>query len=126
MATKNNKKCILCGKVYSFCNRCEEFDHLPRWMAIYCGDNCKTIFMTLTDYSSGNLTKAEAAATLRKCDLSKKNDFHAFNRSLVNEILDIKEDEKKEEKQVVKTDILAKSVVKPNTTVMPKQVKDNK
>ena len=26
MVKKNNKKCILCGKTYTYCSRCEEFD----------------------------------------------------------------------------------------------------
>ena len=61
MVKKNNKKCILCGKTYTYCSRCEEFDHLPRWMEIYCSDNCRTIFNTLIEYNAKNITAKEAA-----------------------------------------------------------------
>ena len=73
---KDNKICILCGKKYSFCNRCEEYDHLPRWMAIYCSENCKNIFNTISGYNMKLKTKEEAASALGECDLSKKSQFN--------------------------------------------------
>ena len=66
MVKKNNKKCILCGKTYTYCSRCEEFDHLPRWMEIYCSDNCITIFNTLTEYNAENITAREAAERMKE------------------------------------------------------------
>lgn len=82
----NNKKCILCGKTYTYCSRCEEFDHLPRWMEIYCSDNCRTIFNTLTSYNSKSISANEALNILNTCDLSDVDKFHEFNQGLVKEI----------------------------------------
>lgn len=93
----NNKKCILCGKTYTYCSRCEEFDHLPRWMEIYCSDNCRTIFNTLTSYNSKTISTNEALNILNTCDLSDVDKFHEFNQGLVKEILGSK---KKVEKEV--------------------------
>lgn len=86
MVKKNNKKCILCGKTYTYCNRCEEFDHLPRWMEIYCSDNCRTIFNTLTEYNAKNITAEEAAKRLEKCDMSDIDKYHEVNQKMVAEI----------------------------------------
>ena len=88
---KNNKVCILCGKRYSFCSRCEEFDHLPRWMAIYCSDNCKKIFDAISAYNMKLKTKKEAAKILKECDLSRKSEFKESCQKYIDEILDIKE-----------------------------------
>lgn len=86
MVKKNNKKCILCGKTYTYCSRCEEFDHLPRWMEIYCSDNCRTIFNTLTEYNAKNITAKEAAKRLGKCDMSDVGNYHEINQKMVEEI----------------------------------------
>lgn len=120
---KNNKTCILCGKVYSFCNRCEEFDHLPRWMAIYCSDNCRNIFSALTEYNAGNITKEQAAIELGKCDLSDKEHFHPFNQEKIDEIFDTKVLKTSEDNNTQNSDM----VTKENTTVeKPKRMKNNK
>lgn len=121
---KNNKTCILCGKVYSFCNRCEEFDHLPRWMAIYCSDNCRNIFSTLTEYNAGNITKEQAAVELSKCDLSDKEHFHHFNQKKIDEIFDVKDEKVNDEKSNVKNSDVT---IRENITVeKPKRMKSNK
>lgn len=93
---KNNKVCILCGERYSFCSRCEEFDHLPRWMAIYCSDNCKKIFDAISAYNMKLKTKEEAAKILRECDLSRKSEFKESCQKYIDEILDIKKESSKE------------------------------
>ena len=93
---KNNKVCILCGERYSFCSRCEEFDHLPRWMAIYCSDNCKKIFDTISAYNMKLKTKEEAAKILKECDLSRKSEFKESCQKYIDEILDIKEEPSQE------------------------------
>lgn len=89
---KDNKTCILCGKKYSFCNRCEEYDHLPRWMAIYCSDNCRVIFNEISAYNMKLRSKKDAAKNISECDLSRKDEFNAQCQKYINEILDIKEE----------------------------------
>lgn len=84
---KDNKTCILCGKKYSYCSRCSEFDHLPRWMECYCSENCKNIFNILSGYTMKDYTKEEAKSLLEKCDLSYKSDFHHTNQEYINSIM---------------------------------------
>ena len=107
MVKKDNKKCILCGKTYTYCSRCEEFDHLPRWMEIYCSDNCRTIFNTLTEYNAKNITAKEAAKRLGKCDMSDVGKYHEVNQKMVAEIqrktADVKV-QKVPEKEIIEPD----------------------
>ena len=83
---KNNKKCIVCGKVYTFCNSCSAFDRYPRWMGIYHDENCKNVFEITSDYLSGDITKEEAKVRLDKCDLSNKQNFHKVILDAINQI----------------------------------------
>lgn len=83
---KLNKECILCKTKYSFCNRCEAYDHLPRWMAIYCSDNCRTIFTTATDYEYKHINKEDARKILDNCDLSAKDSYHPTSQRIIDEI----------------------------------------
>lgn len=111
MVKKDNKKCILCGKTYTYCSRCEEFDHLPRWMEIYCSDNCRTIFNTLTEYNAKNITAEEATKRLEKCDMSDIDKYHEVNQKMVAEIqektVDVKV-QKIPEEEIVEPDPVVK------------------
>jgi hypothetical protein len=84
---KDNKTCILCGKKYSYCSRCSEFDHLPRWMECYCSENCKDIFNTLCSYNMNHITKEDARAKFEKYDLSHKNNFNHLVKESINTIM---------------------------------------
>ena len=86
---KNNKTCILCGKKYSYCSRCYEFDHLPRWMECYCSENCKNIFNTLCSYNMDHITKEEAKLRLEKCDLSHKHNFFHTTQESIDSIMTV-------------------------------------
>ena len=84
---RNNKTCILCGKKYSYCSGCAEFDHLPRWMECYCSENCKDIFNILSSYNMNHKTKEEAKTLLEKCDLTMIDTYSEFNRNCINSIM---------------------------------------
>lgn len=101
---KLNKECILCKTKYSFCNRCAEYDHLPRWMGIYCSDNCRTVFMTLTDYSFKHLSKEDAKKVLDTCDLSKKDVYHESTKRILDEVY------AEEPKEVTAEEVMPKPV----------------
>lgn len=123
---KNNKVCILCGKRYSFCSRCEEFDHLPRWMAIYCSDNCKKIFDTISAYNMKLKTKEEAAKILKECDLSRKSEFKESCQKYIDEILDIKEEPSQEVvvNTILRTEKSAEIITEPQNK--PKRIRNVK
>jgi hypothetical protein len=73
---KNNKKCIVCGEIYTYCSGCSEFDHFPRWMGIYHEENCKNIFDITSRYLHEQISKEEAKEKLVKCNLSNKKNFN--------------------------------------------------
>ena len=124
---KNNKVCILCGERYSFCSRCEEFDHLPRWMAIYCSDNCKKIFDAISAYNMKLKTKEEAAKILKECDLSRKSEFKESCQKYIDEILDIKEESSQEPvvvNTIFETEKSAEVITEPQNK--PKRIRNVK
>ena len=86
MIKKNNKKCLVCGTVYTYCPNCGEFNHLPKWMNIFHDENCMKIFYITTDYLAGNITADEARARYDACDLSNKDNFNTNTKRVLSEV----------------------------------------
>lgn len=119
---KNNRKCIVCSKCYSYCNSCSEDNHKPAWYAIFHDQNCHDIYDAV--YNIFPLQgKGAAKNVLDKCDLSNKENFHPNIIKMVNEMYDIKDEkvetvENVEETKEVKKDVVAsteKETVVENT-----------
>lgn len=87
MRKRNNKTCIVCGKVYTFCNSCNEDRMKPAWMGIYHNENCKKLFETATDYLSKDINKDEARDRFNSCDLSYKKDLHHKIVEAIDEVM---------------------------------------
>lgn len=83
---QNNKKCVTCGKEYSYCPGCKRADIENMWKNIYCSENCRKIFRLMTDYCSGHVTKEEAKQVLLECDLSNKEHFKPSIAKRIDEI----------------------------------------
>ena len=66
------RKCIVCGKEYSYCRACPKDARKETWYALYDNENCKNISQALTDYNFNRITKEDAKELLSKCDLSMK------------------------------------------------------
>ena len=115
----NNKTCICCGKVYTFCTGCSQYDNEPRWKAIYHNETCKDIFIIVSDYLQKAISKEEAKSRLSKCDLSYKDKLH---KNIQNGIAEILAEEKKEEILDIDSDIDGKI----NANVKPEQNTTNK
>lgn len=112
---RNNKKCIVCGKEYSYCPTCRGDANQPAWRSIYCSENCKSIMDIATDYNASELIKADAKKKLSSCDLSNKKNFKDGIIKTINNILDTTHKNEKAEsdvsndkakKEVVKRDIV--------------------
>lgn len=86
MAKIKARKCIVCGKEYEYCNRCNSHANMPAWMSLYHDNNCRNIMNIATEYMAGNLTKADAKSQLDNCDLSNKKNFKESVAKAVNEI----------------------------------------
>lgn len=83
----NNKTCICCGKKYTFCTGCGQFDNEPRWKAIYHNETCKDIFIIVSDFLQNAISKEDAKERLMKCDLSYKDQLHKNLQNGIDEIL---------------------------------------
>ena len=87
MLKRKNKTCITCGENYTFCTGCSEFDHLPRWMAMYHNENCKELFDITTGYLCGHISADEAKERYEKCDLSYKENLREKIQKSIDELL---------------------------------------
>ena len=90
------RNCILCGKEYDYCPRCDETQ--PTYLLKYCGANCKEISLVLNKYTFKHLTKDEAADELAKLDLSRRDNFTEKFKTQIDEIM-------KAEKPVIKEEV---------------------
>ena len=79
------RKCILCGKEYNYCPTCTKDRNKPLWHKLYDSENCKNIFNALNDYNFNLISKEEAQAKLRSCDLSI--DLNDHYRGEINAIM---------------------------------------
>ena len=91
MAKANERTCIVCGKKYQYCPRCEQYSMLPKWMSIYHDANCREIFRTATEYNAGHLSDDEARERFSKCDLSDKEHFAESIAQIVEKLFPPKE-----------------------------------
>ena len=90
---KNNKTCIVCGEVYTYCPNCAEFYSYPTWMNIFHDETCKDIFETVSSYKFNEITKDEAKVKLAKLTYSDrelpqdiKDTINEINHITVNEV----------------------------------------
>ena len=110
---KNNKVCLNCGKVYTFCPNCSDYALLDSWNNIYCSENCRNIFQITTDYNYGELSKEKALEKLSACDLSNKESFHKTVIKIIDEIMT----------QTVKDEIEKIKVETSNEVKAPQKIK---
>ena len=65
-----NKKCMACQTRYSYCPDCSRADKIkPSYFDQFCSESCKDLWLTLTRYNMGRLTKSEAKSIISKLEL---------------------------------------------------------
>lgn len=80
---KNNKTCIVCGKLYTFCPNCAT-GREPMWKGIFHDENCKNIYNVCEKYLSKEIDEAGAKELFDECDLSIKDSLHHVLRDIVD------------------------------------------
>lgn len=91
--TKNNRKCIVCGKVYPYCPTCSDYSKMPPWHTLFCEDNCRKIFNITSDFLAEAISATEAKTKFDECNLQDKL---AFNDNVTKAIETVyREDSKK-------------------------------
>ena len=108
-----DRSCILCGKVYEYCNSCSAFQDKPVWMFSYCSEDCKDITSLLTDYIYNKVSKEDAKKIIDTKDTSRhmqyKGSYGKAYKEIMGEIdsenIDEKTIEEKEDKEI-KQDVI--------------------
>ena len=90
MGSKNNRKCIICGRSYGFCPSCGADAGKPSWYFIFDGENCHDIYETCVAYRDKDIDLATAYDRISKLDTSNLKDFAADTKAQIEEILKYK------------------------------------
>ena len=99
-----DRSCILCGKVYEYCNSCSAFQDKPVWMFSYCSEDCKDITSLLTDYIYNKVSKEDAKKIIDTKDTSRHMNYKGSYGKAYKEIIEEPDSENKTEdkKDIVK------------------------
>lgn len=89
---KNNKECMICGNRYTFCLNCGTYDKLPRWMAMFDEEICRSVFYIISDYKAGIITKNEAKNKLIEIKATSLK-FVPLVQRAIDEIMSISKSE---------------------------------
>ena len=92
MAKQNNRKCIICGKSYSYCPQCGRDAGKPTWYFIFDGQNCHDIYEVCTQYRDNEINAEKAYELVSKLDLSMMGDFPESTRLQIEEIIRLHEE----------------------------------
>ena len=112
------RKCVLCGKEYEYCPRCDTTK--PTFYLKYCGENCNKIAEILNLFQFGHVNQEYAAMELMKCDL-KMDSYSEKTRKYIENILSVM----KEPEVVVEPESVveeAQSIEQPIEEVKPTPV----
>lgn len=83
-----DRSCILCGKVYEYCNSCSAFQDKPVWMFSYCSEDCKDITSLLTDYIYNKVSKEDAKKIIDTKDTSRYMKYKGSYGKAYKEIIE--------------------------------------
>lgn len=91
----NNRICLTCGNSYEYCGACPSGLNSPTWKNLFDEENCKDVFEIVSDYAQKTIFKETANRKLLKCDLSNTGKFKSNIQSLISEIMERNDVEKK-------------------------------
>lgn len=60
------RNCNCCGREYYYCPHCREDENKPTWMMAWDTQECREVFITLSDYNSKNISKEQAKERISK------------------------------------------------------------
>ena len=106
-----DRSCILCGKVYEYCNSCSAFQDKPVWMFSYCSEDCKDITSLLTDYIYNRVSKEDVKKIIDTKDTSRHKNYKGSYGKAYKEIMGETDSENKIEDSI-KNEEIKKDIVK--------------
>lgn len=69
------KTCIVCGKKYSYCPHCRNYNQYETWRTIYCSKDCKDVFHIFDDYRAKKIDAKNAYEKISKYNLENLTDL---------------------------------------------------
>lgn len=79
--------CKICNAKYNYCPTCAQDRNKPYWFMNYDCENCRNIWVALTRYGSGEITKEQVTDLLLELDLSELDSFVPRIKERINSIL---------------------------------------
>lgn len=73
MSKSDMSTCIVCGKSYTACLSCRNQDRIKPWRSITDTIDCYKIFLIISQYNNGYVSKEEAKKQLEAVSFNKKN-----------------------------------------------------
>lgn len=86
--------CTVCGKTYKTCLSCKNLDVTKPWRSITDTVDCYKIFLIISQYNNGYITKDEAKQQLGAISFNKK-DLKESVQNKITEIMSASEATKK-------------------------------
>ena len=83
---KHGRICSVCNTEYAYCPNCNSYDSKPRWMFLFCSENCKDIFETVSAYNQGRIDTKTARKRLEECDLQKAEPLKSGTKEGIEKI----------------------------------------
>ena len=85
---RGDRECVVCGKKYNYCGNCNNNPKPDEtWRYMYCSENCRGIFKTLSAKAFGHIDDNTAAVQLGNLDLSMKMNFKQDYKNQINAIM---------------------------------------
>ena len=97
-----DRSCILCGKVYEYCNSCSAFQDKPVWMFSYCSED---------DYIYNRVSKEDVKKIIDTKDTSRHMNYKGSYGKAYKEIMGETDSENKIEDSI-KNEEIKKDIVK--------------
>ena len=119
-----DRSCILCGKVYEYCNSCSAFQDKPVWMFSYCSEDCKDITSLLTDFIYNKISKEEVKQAIESKDTSRHMQYKGSYGKAYNEIMNEIDSEDIDEKTIEDKEI-KQDAIKDMANETVSQIKSN-
>ena len=120
-----DRSCILCGKVYEYCNSCSAFQDKPVWMFSYCSEDCKDITSLLTDYIYNKLSKEEVKQGIEGKDTSRYMQYKGSYGKAYKEIMGIVDSQDSEKELIEEKKDTKEEVIKDMANDTVSQFKSN-
>lgn len=64
--TPLNHQCVICDKLYHYCNTCGRAKNITPWKVVACSPECYAVYMAFVEYREGRMDKGTMKEILEK------------------------------------------------------------